>query len=154
MCCETTIENWSTWWNFQCSTELQSFHQNFSKGTLGSQESHKHLQNHATHVFSQSAFGRKALIPAACFPKLSIAYAECAFGLESKVALLNPVLPVPSSHCLWPSTWRGRLQEVWLRTSPFRNEHPFCPGKFPSDSLVVKNTPPRQGAFVGYRFYM
>ena len=22
MCCETTIENWSTWWNFQWSTEL------------------------------------------------------------------------------------------------------------------------------------
>mgnify|MGYP002804669219 CR=1 FL=1 len=33
----------------------------------------------------------KALIPAACFPKLSIAYAECAFGLESKLTLLNPV---------------------------------------------------------------
>ena len=91
MCCETTIENWSTWWNFQWSTELQNFHQNSSKGTVGSQESHEHLQNHATHVFSQSAFGRKALIPAACFPKLSIAYAECAFGLESKLTLLNPV---------------------------------------------------------------
>ena len=32
MCHETTIENWSTWWNFQWSTELQSFHQN-SSGT-------------------------------------------------------------------------------------------------------------------------
>ena len=91
MCCETTIENWSTWWNFQWSTELQNFHQNSSKGTLGSQESHVHLQNHATNVFSESAFGRKTLIPAARFPKRSFAYAECAFGLESKVALLNPV---------------------------------------------------------------
>ena len=33
MCDETTIENWSTWWNFQWSTELQSFHQDSSKGT-------------------------------------------------------------------------------------------------------------------------
>ena len=77
MCCETTIENWSTWWNFQWSTELQSFHQNSSKGTLGSQESHVHLQSHATNVFSESAFGPKTLIPAVRFPKRSIACAEC-----------------------------------------------------------------------------
>ena len=54
-------------------------------------------------------------------------------------------LPAPSSLCLWP-TWRERLQEVCLKASPVRNEQPFCPGNFPSDSLLVTNTPPRQGA--------
>ena len=41
---------------------------------------------------------------------------------QSKIRLL-----VPSSHCLWPSTWPGRPREVWLRASPFLNQQPSCP---------------------------
>ena len=42
--------------------------------------------------------------------------------LASRLWRFGASLPVPTSHCFC-----GRLQEVWLRASPFRNEQPFCP---------------------------
>ena len=131
---------------------------NFSPEFFQSQESRVHLQNHATNIFSESAFGQRAFrstpshVPnvagieiSFCFMFMewvklnpgSVSEWSRAKGnqlyqynwwvvslgmLASRLWRFGASLPVPSPHCLC-----GRLQEVWLRASPFRNEQPFCP---------------------------